>query len=180
MTHTTVDRSVASDNRSPTIKTAIKFTHQPREKVEAWRYDGQPREEWPDWIRAHYCAGNNPSFKGWWAVRDSMGYLWRWFDPDQFRERYEPINTTNSAPAGSGDLTKRMRLSAKVAINDEILYEAADTIDSLTAQVAAMRGALEFYQCQHNIQAETLQGAKRACDCIVCRAADAALKDTKI
>lgn len=74
------------------IRSHVKPTHRQRGEVEAWFYAGQPKEEWPDWVRSHFQGSTAATPRaGRWAVRDEEGYFWRWYDAEKFNQLYERI-----------------------------------------------------------------------------------------
>lgn len=82
------------------ITSEIRPTHRSRGSVEAWRYDGQSQDAWPDWVRSHFVNREIEITKsriGSYAVRDDDGYFWKFMKADLFHQFYESISTSGAA-----------------------------------------------------------------------------------
>jgi hypothetical protein len=77
---------------------------------EAWRYTGQPRDEWPNWVRSWVYyegptavlsrrSGKQWLYPGEWLVRDLDGDP-EWLTHEQMVREYEELLTTSNAREG--------------------------------------------------------------------------------
>jgi hypothetical protein len=73
----------------------------------AWLYEGQPKDEWPEWLAKHYSgsfhSGTLDKHIGRYAtatMHNELKEFWRWFDAYEFEHEYVAADSETELHGG--------------------------------------------------------------------------------